>query len=199
MKMHPLLIAVLVLFVAVREVPGQDAAPTAVAAVPYEDPDAYAIYAVLLTSNNEKVFVIQPEVAYGPDVSDTSIKGGTKFKRVWGAALTDYIAKFHQKRILTPDFAQGFPYRFVTRSELSALNTGKVEESWKNFAAHYPGARGYYYFSAVGFDKRKTHAIVEMNNSCGGLCGYGRPYFLQKKHGKWREVKVDAEYSAWAS
>jgi hypothetical protein len=199
-KMHRTLMAFVILFVGALNVSPQEAAPTAVAVVSYEDPDAYAVYSVLLASQTkEKLFVILSEMQYDPDVNESSIKGGPKFTKAWCAALANYVVKFRQVRTLAPDFQLDVPYRLVASSDINALFTGQMEEGWKNFAAQYPGARGFYYFSAVGFDKKKTHAIVQMNNSCGGFCAYSRPHFLEKNGGKWREVEVDAEYSVQGS
>jgi hypothetical protein len=191
-------LAVFVAFFAVLPSVGQDG-PQVPHAKPYVDPDAYAIYAVLLTAQREKFVVIESEMQYLPSVEESGIKGGPEFTKVWGAALADYVDKFHQEWTLTHDLPLDVPYELVTKAQIGALFKSSVWSGWQDFARRYPGARGYYWFSAVGFNAEKTHAIVQMNNLCGGLCGGGSPHFLEKVDGKWRVVKVTAEYSVWAS
>jgi hypothetical protein len=191
-------LAVFVAFFAVLPSVGQDG-PQVPHAKPYVDPDAYAIYAVLLTAHMENFFVIESEMQYLPSVKESGIKGGPEFTKVWGAVLADYVDKFHQKWTLTHDLPLDVPYELVTKAEIGTLFKSTVTSGWQNFTGRYPGARGYYSFSAVGFNEEKTHAIVQMNNLCGSLCGYGSPHFLEKVDGKWREIKVTAKYSFWVS
>ena len=193
------IITFVILFIAVPHVASQQSESAAVVAQPHVDPDAYQIYAVLLAAQSEKFYVIRSEMTYGPDVTESGIKGAREFTKVWGTALADYVAKLHEKRMLNRDFPLDVPYKVVAPAEITELFKSSVENGWRAFGAQYPGARGYYWFSPVGFDKTKTHAILQMNNACGGLCGYGSPHFLEKTSGKWHEVTVKATFSVWAS
>jgi hypothetical protein len=165
-------------------------------AKPYVDPDAYAIYAILLASENRSSFVIQAETESRPQATpgNVGIKGGSSFYKVWGSALKDYAKQFRNPRLLTRNFPDSVPYELVPKQKIDAIN-----KSGKNWDELYPSSRGYYWFSAVGFDPSRTRAIVSMNNLCGGLCGGGGPYFFEKTNDKWRKVSVNAEVIFWAS
>jgi hypothetical protein len=164
---------------------------------PYVDPDAYSVYAALLASQGEKSYVIEPEMDYTPDAKTSGIQGRPEFTKVWGDALDDYVDKLHVARTLTHDIPLEAPYELVPKNDIEVLFKSSVLKGWREFNTRHPGARGFYWFSAVGFDKNKTHAVVFMNNRCGGMCGQGSPRILEKVDGKWREAKVDVDYSVW--
>ena len=107
------IITFVILFIAVPHVASQQSESTAVVAQPYVDPNAYQIYAVLLAAQSEKFYVISSEMTYGPDVTESGIKGAREFTKVWGAALADYVAKLHEKRMLNRDFPLDVPYKVV--------------------------------------------------------------------------------------
>jgi len=54
----------------------------------------------------------------------------------------------------------------------------------------------YFTFTIPIISKDKTKAYVESGYHCGGLCGSGRAYFLEKIDGKW---KVIAKWRTWIS
>jgi hypothetical protein len=205
MQMHRSLIAFVILFAAVPHVSGQDAAPKEIAEVPYEDPDAYAVYAVLLASQKEKFLVIQSELSCAPNGSSSGIEGAAEFKKVWGVAVEDYERQFRQKRSLVRNFSLDVPYQLLPKADIMLAfklppgTKAQLGEGWLKFYSKCPEARGYYYFSAVGFDENKTHAIVQTNNWCGILCGGGYPHFFDKTDGNWHEVSVKATIRGWAS
>jgi hypothetical protein len=205
MKLHRFFITVVILFVAMPHVSGQNSTTTEVAAVPYEDPDAYAVYSVLLASQNGKFFVIQSELEYFPNGSSSGVEGGAEFKKLWGVAVEDYVRQFRQKRSLVRNFSLDAPYQLLPKAEIMLAfklppgTTPQPGEGWVKFYSKYPEARGYYYLSAVGFDENKTHAIVQMNNWCGMLCGGGYSHFFEKVDGNWHEITVKASIRGWAS
>lgn len=165
----------------------------------YADKDAYLIYAILLESNKSSSFVIQSETDSWPlaNPKNVGIKGDRSFHKEWGPALKDFASQFHNPRLLTRDIPIEGPYELVSQRTLTSIF--KSTGGWNTFYERYPSSGGVFSFSAVGFDAQRVHAIVQMNHSCGGLCGYGQPHFFEKKDGKWQEVSVNASISAWAS
>jgi hypothetical protein len=162
----------------------------------YVDGDAYAIYAILLASVKDSLIVIQTETdsRLGATPENMGIKGDRSFYKVWGPVLKDYAEQYRDPKLLTRNFHIEVPYELVPKQEIWPFL-----KSERNSDAFQPSSRGYYWFSAVGFDHQKTHAIVQMNYLCGGFCGGGRPHFFLKKNGKWSEVTVNAEVMVWAS
>ena len=169
---------------------------------PYVDADAYAIYAILLAIDKHTFFVIQSETESRPTATpeNVGIKGDRDFYKVWGPVLKDYAKKYRSPRLLTRKIPIEVPCELVPQQQISALFRSETKwNAWGPFYELYPSSGGYFWFSAVGFDPQKTHAIVSMNHRCGMLCGGGGPNFFEKKNGKWREVSVKAQVMHWAS
>jgi hypothetical protein len=173
---------------------GQQPAPATPQGLPktYVDTDAYSIYAVLLEGTKHSSFVIQSETESwsGTTLRNVGIKGDRKFRKVWGAALNDFVKQYRTPKLLTKDIPIAVPYQLLSGEKLPG---------WNSFHQLYPLVDGYYWFSAVGFDRQRNHAIVDMNYSCGPLRAHGEPHFLEKKNGTWREVSINAEVTVWAS
>jgi hypothetical protein len=166
---------------------------------PYVDADAYSIYATLLASDKHSFLVIQCETQFSSTATpeNMGIKGNRNFYKVWGPVLKDYAKQYQTPRLLTRNIPIEVSYELVPEQRIRAIF--KSEKKWDAFYELYPSSGGYYWFSAVGFDPQKTHAIVKMNYGCGMLCGGGEPHFFEKQNGKWREVPVNAEVEGWTS
>ena len=50
----------------------------------------------------------------------------------------------------------------------------------------YPGAVAFMHVSRIGFDAKKTQALVYVGFVCGGLCGQGQFFLLVKEGSIWR-------------
>lgn len=57
--------------------------------------------------------------------------------------------------------------------------------------------RGLFAVSEIAFDKSRTRAILSHSFVCGGLCGNGRVWLLEKKDGVWK--KMERECGGWIS
>ncbi|MFZ0211389.1 MAG: hypothetical protein WBE20_03800 [Candidatus Acidiferrales bacterium] len=157
----------------------------------YTDADAYEIYAVLLGGEKGSSFVVQAQTdSWEKTTTDNlGIKGDSKFMKLWGTTLSDFVTKYRPPRILTKNIPLSAPYEIVPEV---AINTILHEGGWNALSERYPLAHGFYTFSAVGFNPQRNRAIVWMLNQCGELCGGGTYHFFEKKDGKWREVPVHA-------
>jgi hypothetical protein len=164
----------------------------------YKDAEAYSIYGILLEGKGT-YFVIRAETeswsAATPE--KMGIKGDRTFYKIWGPVLNDYARQFREPKIITQNIPVKGSYELVTKQALAAVL--KPSGNWTAFYDVYPQSNGYYWFSAVGFDPQRTHAIVSMNHSCGPLCGRGEPHFFEKKNGKWQEVTAQADWEVWLS
>src|SRR5450631_3949222 len=63
---------------------------------PYVDRDEYEVHAVLLKKHDKQFYVVQAKTKFkaGATTDSLTIKGGDDFKRVWGAAVEDYVKSF---------------------------------------------------------------------------------------------------------
>jgi hypothetical protein len=166
---------------------------------PYADNDAYMIYATLLQSVNGSSFVIQSETESWSSATseNVGISGDRDFCKIWGQVLKDYAKQIRYPKALTRSIPIKASYELITKQNLESIL--KSEGSWRTFYDLYPQSNGYFWFSAVGFDSQKTHAIVSMGHSCGPLCGNGQPHFFEKKNGTWQKVSVHAQIQVWWS
>ena len=155
----------------------------------YTDADAYQIYALLLGGEKGSSFVVQAQTDSWEKITtdnlDKEIKGDSRFMKLWGTTLRDFVAKYRIPRILTKNIPLSAPYELVPEAALH-------EGGWNTFSEKYPLAHGFYTFSAVGFNPQRNRAVVWMLNVCGGLCCSGTYHFFEKKGCKWRGVRVHA-------
>jgi hypothetical protein len=169
---------------------------------PYSDPDAYQIYAALLSQEKQSVYVIREELNWypGTKTEDLGIKGGRKFMRDWKEVMEDSAREHRKQRVLTHALEIDAPYELFTEAqEAEIFNSKSPHAKWESFYQRFPASKGYFWFSAVGFNPHWDRAIVYMGYDCGVLCAGDRPYFLQKKGGSWHQVSVHASVIVGAS
>lgn len=73
---------------------------------------------------------------------------------------------------------------------------GGIRNNWRTYHQKYPGSGGYFTFSRIGFDSTKTRALVYVIFACGGLCGNGDYFLLEKDKNTW---KIKEKYPVWIS
>ena len=174
--MRALTASPILLLLSVTALVPQDDVP---AAQPYNDPDAYQIYSLLLPHEEsygfaEGTLMIQ-ENTVAEDVSGACLKS-TDAKRFKGA-IAGYNRIYKKNWLLQRQFQIPKSYRLVGANVISAL-------------PDRPPAASYVSLSPVGFNRDRTQAIVFVRSLCGGLCGSWRFHVLEKVHGKWNEAKV---------
>jgi len=154
-------------------------------AQPYDEPDAFQIYSVLLPQEEsyefaEGTLVIQEEtVSEHLDAKCLTASAQRKFKD----AVVDYERGNGKQWLLQRLFQSEKPYGLVSSDEIKAAFK---EGSWESFKSRYPGSGGYITVSVVGFNKDKTLAVVYTGSSCGALCGRWGFHVLEKVSGKWK-------------
>jgi hypothetical protein len=163
----------------------------------YSDPDAYEIYALLLKSTNKTSFVIESETSTFAGEKDAGVSGEANFRKLWGAALDNFVAQNQTTKTLTQHIPIEVPYELVSKERLEQVL--KSPGQWKAFYEQFPSSDGYVWFSAVGFDPPKKRAIATMNHACGILCAGGRAHFFEKHDGSWHEVHPIANIQVWMS
>lgn len=175
----------------------------------YEDRDAYDVYVAALSLGRAhqdsieraRMLVIREEVEAWErsTIEWTGIKLARNAKKDWEPVLKNLISANQKPRKLIRAFSLRIPYELVSKSEINDSFQNKGLAGWEAFYSRFPDSGGYVWFSAVGFNREKTKAIVFVNHMCGSLCGGGGPHFLEKKNGKWVPAAVDASVSVWAS
>jgi hypothetical protein len=166
----------------------------------YETAEAYEVYSAILPSGgpwriaNAKRLVIRRETAS----YTMCLRPEKQDEQIIGPAITDYVKQNQKTWLLQPDFRLERPYEIITSDELRSIFEGGIE-GWEKFYEKYPESGGYILLSAVGFNADKTIAVVYMRHSCGGLCGEGQFYVLNKQDGKWMHLSWKGGRCSWAS
>ena len=154
---------------------------------PYEDKGAYDIYNLLLPSEEvmrfakgtlliqeDTVTKLDPAACIAPSEKD-------EFKD----AIADFERVNRKPWRLQRQFTIEKPYELVNQQTLKVV----FENGWWGaFYKRYPDAGGYFVFSAVGFNKDKTLAVVYSGSICGSECGQWSLHLLKKLDGTWRVV-----------
>lgn len=142
----------------------------------YEDGEVYNVYSavVAMEKTNGDLLIGDTTVPFSICLEPNSDKQAN-------AAIEDYKKVNKTRRRLGYHFEMSRPYKLLSeKEEDDFLQPDKRTGEWRLT----PGS-GIHHFSAVGFSPDKTIAFVEMDVACGGLCGHGAPFILQKQKGKW--------------
>lgn len=139
-----------------------------------EDTDEYAVYSALLNTKYLHEGVQRLVIAIDTtSTAKTTFIGyrtglapsGAKRPEVEPETSTDFDAKNKDTYPLASRFTLALPYVLVTEEELKMISRedaqGKLDmECWHRFYDKYPGARGIFAFSRVGFNSKKEQALV---------------------------------------
>jgi hypothetical protein len=167
-------------------------------AMPYDDAEAYEVYAAILPEEWPISYAKAKTVAIRTETKayQMCLRPEQEWEEILGPAISNY-QKLSQKTWLVQDRIRlETPYKLVTEDELKTI----MESSgWDGFYKQYPDSGGWIELSAVGFNAKRTVAVVYMGHSCGGLCGGGSFHVLQKKDGKWVPLDWKGTSCSWAS
>jgi len=151
---------------------------------PYDDGEAYNVYSAVLEVEKSKGELL---------IDDTTIP----FKHCLephsdkpvDAAIKNYKHTNQTRWRLQHKFNSKQNYRLVSSEEIERL---QQPDPQGGFFWRFPEGVMIRHFSAVGFNRDKTLAFVETDLVCGGQCGRGQPYVLQRRDGKWQEYEGKA-------
>jgi hypothetical protein len=173
--------------------------PTLVQPQVITDPDAYAIYNMLIPRSSlvrtqgAKELVIQATTEVLGPGGQTCFPSGPELTGAWEEALISLKAQNAEPHDLAWQFSLPMRYRLVSEETIMSYFTPTSPGDWDAFHSDYPLAKGVLRISAVGFDSAHQHAIVHMSHGCGGMCGEGRYYFLERKTDGWKLATLKAD------
>lgn len=165
--------------------------------------EAYKVYAALLPGNwsfgkpPAKYLVMQQETDTGFDRGCSPNLHGS-----WADVLNDYRHENRTPRLLSSRIPIEIPYSLAPPVEMTDIFSVPVTsplEAWNRFYSRYPGSDGFIAFSAVGFNRDKTKALVYVARRWGSTCGEGGYEFLVKRDGKWVKADINAPDCGWIS
>jgi hypothetical protein len=109
------------------------------------------------------------------------------------STATSYRTRNDAAYPVSADMDLGVPYVVVTPEELGRLT---ASPDWHELNDACPGAKGFVWFSRVGFDSALEQAFVYVGFMYGRLGGDGIYYVMQKGESGWQ---VAYEQRAWIS
>jgi hypothetical protein len=156
---------------------------SATVAVPELRTDEDAIYAKALEQlfkneppRSERIVLPTKTTNYPvSDVAFLGIKGDKAFRKHWLDTLQAFVRASRGEST-------------VDQAAIQALVRRALQNTSIQFVDPYRGAGNVLSVSSIGFSADRTRALVSVDYSCGGLCGYGTYVFLRKKHGHWTVV-----------
>jgi len=152
-------------------------AATVLAAKPYDVPDAYEIYSIVLAQDHHEGELL---------IADTTVPfQGCLQPRTddsVDSAIEDYMKTNQKKWHLERQLDTRLRYKLLSRKKIASLRksgpTGKI--TWQ-----LPAGTLLYRFSAVGFNADKTVAFLQTEVICGPNCIGRRVVVLQKANTQW--------------
>ncbi|MBD0319713.1 MAG: hypothetical protein ICV87_05225, partial [Gemmatimonadetes bacterium] len=160
----------------------RSAAPAAPAAVT----DEAAVYAAVIdhfVGAGKSAVVIDSTNLRGPVGSDVA-------RRASAELASSFAEANRAPRAIPRPLPTARTIRFTRHRELpfSAPGAGveELETRWRRFGELFPGAEGFYQFSAIGFDAARSTAVLYTSHSCGSLCGSGNLVTLRRTGGRWQ-------------
>jgi len=142
---------------------------------PYENSDAYDVYEAVLATDvagATSPLVISAET----EPSGMCLEPEGEWKLVLMHAIADYKKQNAKSRRLQPQFRMKRRYELLTKKEIYARFKNPGDGSWVEL-------------SAVGFNSKRTIAVLWVSYECPGLCGSGTFHVLHKNNGKWQPLE----------
>jgi hypothetical protein len=161
--------------------PGGEAAPA----------EAYEIYSALYQARMEEPLAFAGDsVTDIPQVDASCLKPSTPQEH----EMTDaFVAANQRSHRWEQKFSIAQGYRVLPRSQLAQAQTCLATHG-RDVARceSYKQLRHVRYLGVPGFDHTHTRALVSVIKSCGGLCGSGGIFVVERTGGTWqRSVTTD--------
>jgi hypothetical protein len=174
-----------------------------VAEQPYDVDEAYAVYSAVVPDQwtvqvgHAKSLVFNRETVF----SRTCLTPEEESTVSQAPAIADYYRANRKQWTLLPKFEVEILYTLVPQEKLSAFFKSAGPNGWADFDKAYPDSAGWIEFSAVGFSRDMTFAVLYVAHYCGSRCGGGGVRALQKKDGKWQPagLGVSRPCGGWIS
>jgi hypothetical protein len=123
-------------------------------------------------------------------VNEAEQRSFKKMPRLSSETVDDFRSRLGKCLPLERKLTLTVPYVLVDANDLATVFGKRRDDSaWDLFEQKYPGSPGVISFSAVGFNRNFTQALVQTNMVCGTLCGSGTMVLLLKQGRTWRVTK----------
>jgi hypothetical protein len=150
---------------------------------PISDPEAYAVYGVVLSSRFFDPPFAGATVLVSGHTADYFCDPDRITNQKWFPVIESYRHENKESRQVLAGGPMGRTY-VVVDPKLDFIGG-----NWLDFYDRYgQDSGGWAELSAVGFDATQTRAKVYVGQWCGDRCGKSKAFYLVKHDGQWREV-----------
>lgn len=98
----------------------------------------------------------------------------------------DLLPKIQRSETIERRLDLRVKYVLLDHDQIENLFKKDLGRGWERYWKQYPNATGFLGFSRVGFDRTHDKAYVYARETCGGLCGDGYSFVLEKVNGRWQ-------------
>jgi hypothetical protein len=147
--------------------------------------EAYEVYSGLYrTPMQEPLVFAQDTVTDIPQVDGSCLKPSTPEEH---EMADDFVAANRQSHRWEQKFSIAQGYRLLSRSE-NAQAQSCLTTHGRDVAAcqNYKELRYVRFLGVPGFDRAHTRALVSVIKNCGGFCGSGGIFAVEKTAGTWQ-------------
>jgi len=147
--------------------------------------DTYEVYSTLYQAPMPEPLVFSEDSATDiPQADGSCLKPATPEERETSDA---FAAANRQSHRWEPRFSIAQGYRLLAHSELAEAQTCLATHGRDVARCQgYKDVRYVRFLGVPGFDHTHTHALVSVIKSCGGLCGTGGIFAVEKTGGMWQ-------------
>jgi len=160
--------------------------PSATELKTYDDADAYAVYAALMSRDYHppaKKLIVEQETV-NPIDPRLCLLDDKAFRKEYSEAIEDYYERWKDQYRLARQLKTEIDYSLVARQDLSEFFK-KDAGGWDAFYKRYPDSSGIFSVSVVGFNRSKTQAILYVSHTYGYQGAWGSLRALYKLRGNW--------------
>ena len=150
--------------------------------------EAYEVYSALYQSSDEPLVFSEDSVTDIPQVNGSCLRPSSQDER----EMTDaFQAANQQSRRWEKRFVIPGGYRLIPRSEAAVVQTC-LETHGRDAArcGRYKDIRHVRFLGVPGFDRAHARALVSVVKMCGGFCGSGGIFEVEKVGGVWRRAEA---------
>ena len=147
--------------------------------------DAYDVYSgIYRTPSPDPLAFAETSITDIPQVDGSCLKPSSPEEQV----MTDaFVAANRQSHRWEQKFSIDQGYRVLPRAEVVKAQSCLATHGRDTAACEgYKQLRYLRYLGVPGFDGTHTHALVSVIKSCGGFCGNGGIFAVEKTGGAWQ-------------
>ena len=155
--------------------------------------ETYMVYSAILNHGWDKGnIVVRDHTDLGLFQNDDWLN--TNVAKSYADAVSDFKTANEKEQQLENRFEYGGKLSLISQDEFTKTINGGG--GWDTFKKNHPGASGIVTFSAVGFSRDGSHAVVNLSYLCYSHCGNGTFCILEKKNGEWT---IAQQIGTWIS